>query len=140
MVVVGPEGVVHHRHRKLMPTAYERFWYGFGRGDDLDVISLPFARVGALICWENRMPLARYAVYQRNPQILGCSDRGQFCWLARADERDRLGVGRLCGSGPLLSAAFCVPARLPRAAPSAGSPDGLGGLRAVTGFTGSLIR
>jgi nitrilase len=69
MVVVGPEGVVHHRHRKLMPTAYERFWYGFGRGDDLDVISLPFARVGALICWENRMPLARYAVYQRNPQI-----------------------------------------------------------------------
>ena len=35
---------------KVDPTAYERFWYGFGRGDDLDVISLPFARVGALIC------------------------------------------------------------------------------------------
>ncbi len=68
MLVLGPHGVAQ-RHRKLMPTGYERYWYGFGRGDDLDVVPLPFARVGGLICWENRMPLARYAVYQGNPQI-----------------------------------------------------------------------
>ena len=68
MLVLSPYGLVQ-RHRKLMPTGHERLWYGFGSGDDLEVAQLPFGRVGGLICWENRMPLARYAVYQGNPQI-----------------------------------------------------------------------
>src|SRR5215212_7043146 len=29
----------------------------------------PLGRVGGLICWENRMPLARYALYKQGPQI-----------------------------------------------------------------------
>ena len=36
---------------------------------DLDVVSTPLGRIGGLICWENRMPLARYAVYRGGPQI-----------------------------------------------------------------------
>ena len=69
MLTLGPEGVVH-RHRKLMPTMQERVFHGFGAGDDLAVCDLEgVGRVGGLICWENRMPLARYAVYRQGPQI-----------------------------------------------------------------------
>ena len=79
LLVVGPEGVVH-RHRKLMPTMHERVFHGFGAGDDLGVVDLPgVGRVGGLICWENRMPLARYEVYRGGPQV----------WLApTADDSD----------------------------------------------------
>jgi len=65
---LGPEGLLH-KHRKLMPTMHERLFHGIGAGDDLDVLDLPFARAGGLICWENRMPLARYEVYRGGPQI-----------------------------------------------------------------------
>lgn len=68
MVVLGPEGLLG-KHRKLMPTQHERLFHGIGAGDDLRVVDTPAGRVGGLICWENRMPLARYALYQQGPQI-----------------------------------------------------------------------
>jgi nitrilase len=69
MLLLGPHGVLH-RHRKLMPTMHERVFHGVGAGDDLRATELPgIGRVGGLICWENRMPLARYAVYRSGPQI-----------------------------------------------------------------------
>jgi nitrilase len=68
MVVLGPEGLLH-KHRKLMPTQHERLFHGIGAGDDLRVAETPAGRVGGLICWENRMPLARYALYQQGVQI-----------------------------------------------------------------------
>jgi nitrilase len=69
MLTLGPEGLLH-RHRKLMPTMHERLFHGVGAGDDLGAAELPgVGRVGGLICWENRMPLARYAVYEHGPQI-----------------------------------------------------------------------
>ncbi|MGZ4803329.1 MAG: carbon-nitrogen hydrolase family protein, partial [Acidimicrobiia bacterium] len=69
LLVIGPGGLLH-RHRKLMPTMHERVFYGIGAGDDLGVVDLPgVGRVGGLICWENRMPLARWGVYQGGPQI-----------------------------------------------------------------------
>ncbi|HEX5895061.1 MAG TPA: carbon-nitrogen hydrolase family protein [Thermoleophilaceae bacterium] len=68
MLLVGPEGLAW-KHRKLMPTHHERLFHGIGAGDDLAVVDTPVGRVGGLICWENRMPLARWAVYQGGPQI-----------------------------------------------------------------------
>jgi len=69
MLVLGPGGLLH-RHRKLMPTMHERVFHGVGAGDDLGATDVPgIGRVGGLICWENRMPLARYAVYRHGPQI-----------------------------------------------------------------------
>jgi nitrilase len=68
MLTIGPEGVLA-RHRKLMPTMQERIFHGIGTGDDLDPVETPIGRIGGLICWENRMPLARYAVYRGGPQI-----------------------------------------------------------------------
>jgi len=68
MLLLGPEGLLW-KHRKLMPTMQERLFHGVGAGDDLDVAATPVGRIGGLICWENRMPLARYAVYKGGPQI-----------------------------------------------------------------------
>jgi nitrilase len=77
-VLLGPKGLLH-KHRKLMPTQQERLFHGIGAGDDLRVVDTPVGRVGGLICWENRMPLARWAVYQAHPQI----------WVApNADDSD----------------------------------------------------
>src|SRR5918997_1921748 len=67
-LMLGPDGLLH-KHRKLMPTQHERLFHGIGAGDDLRVIDTPVGRVGGLICWENRMPLARWAVYRGGPQI-----------------------------------------------------------------------
>jgi nitrilase len=69
MLLLGPGGVLH-RHRKLMPTMHERLFHTVGAGDDLDVVDVPgVGRVGGLICWENRMPLARWRLYEHGPAI-----------------------------------------------------------------------
>jgi nitrilase len=69
LLTISGAGVIN-RHRKLMPTMHERVFHGVGAGDDLDVVALASGvRVGGLICWENRMPLARWAVYEGGPQI-----------------------------------------------------------------------
>ncbi|MDQ3962915.1 MAG: carbon-nitrogen hydrolase family protein [Actinomycetota bacterium] len=68
MVLLGPEGLLW-KHRKLMPTMHERLFHGIGTGQDLKVTEIPVGRVGGLICWENRMPLARYEVYRQGVQI-----------------------------------------------------------------------
>jgi predicted amidohydrolase len=68
LLLIGPDGLVL-KHRKLMPTHHERLFHGIGAGDDLAVAETEVGRIGGLICWENRMPLARYAVYRLGPQI-----------------------------------------------------------------------
>ena len=58
-VLIGPDGEVLNRHRKLMPTNPERMVWGLGDASGLRVVETPAGRVGGLICWENYMPLAR---------------------------------------------------------------------------------
>lgn len=62
VVVIGPDGALLNRHRKLMPTNPERMVWGFGDASGLRVVDTPVGRIGCLICWENYMPLARYAL------------------------------------------------------------------------------
>lgn len=57
------------QHRKLMPTAVERLIWGFGDGKTLGVVQSPVGRFGALICWENYMPLARMAMYRQGVEL-----------------------------------------------------------------------
>lgn len=69
LVYIGSEGQLLGRHRKFVPTAGERLVWGQGDGSDLEVYSLPFARVGGLLCWENYMPLARYTLSAWGEQV-----------------------------------------------------------------------
>lgn len=65
----GPDGSLLGKHRKLKPTASERIIWGEGDGSTLPVIDTPFGKMGALICWENYMPLARTALYAKGVQL-----------------------------------------------------------------------
>jgi nitrilase len=69
VVLVGADGSVMNRHRKLMPTNPERMVWGLGDASGLRVVETPVGRVGSLICWENYMPLARFALYAQGPDI-----------------------------------------------------------------------
>lgn len=65
----APDGAFLGKHRKVMPTASERLIWGFGDGSTLPVFETPLGRVGAVICWENYMPLLRTYMYSRGIEI-----------------------------------------------------------------------
>ncbi|MBZ5725030.1 MAG: nitrilase [Acidobacteriia bacterium] len=65
----APDGSLAGKHRKLMPTAMERLIWGLGDGSTLPVIETGFGRIGAVICWENYMPLLRAAMYAKGIQF-----------------------------------------------------------------------
>jgi nitrilase len=69
LLVYAPDGALALRHRKLVPTNHERLVWGQGDGGGLETIDAGFARMGGLICWENLMPLARFALYQQGLDI-----------------------------------------------------------------------
>jgi nitrilase len=69
LLVFGPDGSLDIHHRKLMPTNHERLVWGLGDGGGLEAVETEIGRVGGLICWENMMPLARFALYQSGVEI-----------------------------------------------------------------------
>jgi nitrilase len=64
-----PTGALRAKHRKIMPTAMERLIWGMGDGSTLSVVDSPLGRIGAVICWENYMPLLRTAMYAKGVEI-----------------------------------------------------------------------
>lgn len=65
----GPDGRYLGKHRKLMPTGSERLIWGRGDGSTLTTVDTPFGRMGAVICWENYMPLLRATMYGKGVDI-----------------------------------------------------------------------
>jgi nitrilase len=65
----GPEGELALKHRKLVPTNHERLVWGPGDGGGLEAVETPYGRLGGLICWENYMPLARFALYESGVEL-----------------------------------------------------------------------
>jgi nitrilase len=69
LLLYAPDGSLALRHRKLVPTNHERLVWGQGDGRGLETVDAGFARMGGLICWENLMPLARFALYERGVEV-----------------------------------------------------------------------
>jgi len=65
----APDGSFLGKHRKVMPTGSERLVWGFGDGSTLPVFDTPLGKVGAVICWENYLPLLRAAMYAKGIEI-----------------------------------------------------------------------
>jgi nitrilase len=65
----APDGTLALHHRKLVPTNHERLVWGQGDGRGLKAVETGFGRLGGLICWENYMPLARFALYESGVEI-----------------------------------------------------------------------
>jgi nitrilase len=100
VVVIGPDGTLLNRHRKLMPTNPERMVWGQGDASGLKAIDTPCGRIGTLICWESYMPLARAALYAQGVQlyIAPTYDSGDR-WIATARHIAREGGCWVVGSG-----------------------------------------
>src|SRR6478609_3602774 len=113
LVLIGPDGEILNRHRKLVPTNPERMVWGEGDGSGLQVSDTPSGRVGGLICWENYMPLARVALYGDGVEIYVAStwDSGDT-WLATMRHIAAEGRCWVLGSGCSL-ALTDVPASFP---------------------------
>lgn len=78
-LLFGPDGSLLGKHRKLMPTALERIIWGTGDGSTLPVVATPLGKLGAVICWENYMPLLRTAMYAKGIEL--------YCAIT-VDDRD----------------------------------------------------
>jgi nitrilase len=102
-LVIGADGKLLNRHRKLMPTNPERMVWGFGDGSGLNVVDTPCGRVGTLICWENFMPLARYGLYAQGLDIYVAPtyDSGEG-WIGSLRHIAREAGCWVVGSGNLL--------------------------------------
>jgi nitrilase len=83
VVFYAPDGAYLGKHRKLMPTAAERLIWGFGNGSTMPVFETPLGKLGAVICWENYMPLMRAAMYAKGVELY-CAPTadGRASWLA----------------------------------------------------------
>jgi nitrilase len=106
VVVLGPDGALLNRHRKLMPTNPERMVHGSGDARGLRVVDTPVGRLGVLICWENYMPLARYALYAQGIEVYVAPtyDAGDG-WLATLRHIALEGRCWVVGSGCALRAS-----------------------------------
>lgn len=106
----SPEGALVGHHRKLMPTGAERTVWGQGDGSTLQAFDTPFGRIGALICWEHYMPLARYAQYAQGIDILLAPtwDNGER-WICTLRHNAREGRVYVVGVASLLRASDVPP-------------------------------
>jgi len=77
----APDGSLALHHRKLVPTNHERLIWGQGDGRGLHAVQTGFGRIGGLICWENYMPLARFALYESGVEIyIACTADDSDAW------------------------------------------------------------
>ena len=75
----SPDGELLGKHRKTLPTAAERLVWGHGDGSTLTAVDTPWGPMGAVICWENYVPLLRMAMYSKGLTL--------YC-VPTADDRD----------------------------------------------------
>jgi nitrilase len=123
LVLIGPDGEILNRHRKLVPTNPERMVWSPGDAHGLRVIDTPLGRVGGLICWENYMPLARFSLYAQGVEIYVAPtwDEGDG-WIASMRHIAREGRCWVLGAGCSIRASD-VPEDFPDRARLYPDPD-----------------
>ncbi|WP_350285419.1 carbon-nitrogen hydrolase family protein [uncultured Croceitalea sp.] len=69
MAYISPTEGILGTHRKIKPTGTERLIWAEADGASLVTFDTNIGKLGGLICWENYMPLARMAMYQKGVEI-----------------------------------------------------------------------
>ena len=105
-IIISSKGEIINRHRKLMPTNPERMVWGFGDASGLKVVDTPCGKLGSLICWENYMPLARYALYAQGVEVYVAPtwDQGD-AWISSMKHIAKEGACWVIGSGSAIKAS-----------------------------------
>ncbi|GKX32672.1 MAG: nitrilase [Rhizobiaceae bacterium MnEN-MB40S] len=146
---IGQDGEFLGKHRKLQPTYAERMIWSQGDGATLKVHDMAAGRVGALICYEHMLNLARQALIDQDMQIHCAS------WPTFASNRDArnaiydMRVEALMRSHAITGQCFVIVAQNPvtqqnvDAIEAAMGPQSVlgvgGGWSAIIGPTGEYI-
>ena len=69
MIYISPLEGLMGVHRKIKPTGTERLIWAEAGAESLVTFKTNIGKLGGLICWENYMPLARMAMYQKGVEI-----------------------------------------------------------------------
>lgn len=103
LLYISDSGEIMGKHRKLVPTGGERLVWAQGDGSTLSAYDTALGKLGGLICWENYMPLARYAMYAWGTQIYIAAtwDQGEP-WLSTLRHIAKEGRVYVLGSCTLL--------------------------------------
>jgi nitrilase len=110
VVFFSPEGEFLGKHRKLVPTAAERLVWGQGDGSTITVLDTEIGRVGAVICWENYMPLLRTAMYSKGVQVyLAPTADDLGAWIATMRHIAKEGRCFVLSSCQFLELSDCPP-------------------------------
>ncbi|KAB8766458.1 hypothetical protein FH972_026618 [Carpinus fangiana] len=68
--LIGADGDIKMRRRKMKPTHMERTMFGDASGECLtNVVDTPIGKVGSLACWEHIQPLLKYHTLAQKEQI-----------------------------------------------------------------------
>lgn len=123
LLLIGPDGEILGKHRKLKPTGAERLIWGEGDGSDLHVYDTAVGRVGGLICWENYMPLARTLLYSKGVELyLAPTADARDAWQATLRHIALEGRCFVLGCNQYVTKAM-VPADLPMREELEDQPD-----------------
>ncbi|MFM0734771.1 carbon-nitrogen hydrolase family protein [Paraburkholderia sediminicola] len=68
-VIIGPDGSILGRHRKIVPTFAEKLTWGSGDGSSIKVYETAVGRIGTLACGENTNTLARFSLLAQGEQV-----------------------------------------------------------------------
>lgn len=70
-VILAPDGTLAAHHRKIKPTGAERYIWADSHDPStyFPMVQTSWGPMGSLICWENYMPLARTALYQKGVSL-----------------------------------------------------------------------
>jgi nitrilase len=139
-VYFAPDGSILGAHRKLMPTGGERLVWGYGDGSTLHVFDTPFGRLGGLTCWENYMPLARYAMYAKGIDVW-CAPTwdNSESWVSTLRHIAKEGRVYVIGVAPLLRGSD-VPDDIPGRELWGGEDDWMSrGYSTITGPSGEIL-
>ena len=68
-LIIGADGSLLGRHRKLVPTWAEKLTWAGGDGNSIRVYDTPVGPLGTLACGENTNTLARFALLSQGEQV-----------------------------------------------------------------------
>lgn len=83
MLYISPKKGLLGIHRKIKPTGLERLVWSEASGETLTTFQTKIGKLGGLICWENYMPFARMAMFQKGVEIyIAPTADARDTWLA----------------------------------------------------------
>ena len=68
-ILIGDDGSILNRHRKLIATHWEKLAWASGDGSGLRVVDTRIGRIGALVCGENTNALARFSLMAQGENV-----------------------------------------------------------------------